>query len=441
MIGRRWLAAALVGGLLFSQSAVNAQATVADFAPEECVVGDVRGTASPSRSWHLERLRLEEVHHIATGRGIKVAVIDTGAAINGSLYLRDGDRSRFTHFDMLQGLKTYGNENVTEFDCYHGTIVLSLLAAGRKSDGRVVDDRVDFYGVAPEAEVIVYRTLMKSYPEENDPPEQLPPVTEAIRDAVRRGVNIINISQVTNQTPPGFNEFKMAIQEAVASGVVVVAAAGNAGQYEGQESYPAAFDGVISVGASDMNDAPSKVSKLGGKVDIGAPGEGLVALGPSRLDGARGVESQVYESGQNGSSFAAPIVSGVIALMLDKQNRDIENGFLKPGDYLTPEEIKTRIVLTADPPPRSRTDPSIGAGIINPVRLLSGDRGAVGSGPGARAAQPPQNAPLGRTVDQVPIVVGISMGVVAVMLSVAGIVLAIAVPAAKRVNQARTGRR
>ncbi|RRD46191.1 S8 family serine peptidase [Tessaracoccus sp. OH4464_COT-324] len=441
MSRRRFLAGLLALLLTCTQLTLNAHAEIVVFTPYDCAAAKNDKAEKPPKSWHIDRMRLEELHHVATGRGVKVAVIDTGAAIEGTVYLKDGDRSRFVHYDGLGGRKSYDDSEVLEYDCVHGTVVVSLLAAGKKPDGQPYDEHVDFYGVAPEAEVVLYRTLMRSgKPEPNDPPVPLSPLTEAIRDATRKGVDVINISQAFYGDLPGKGEMEIAIKEAIDAGVVVVAAAGNKDQGNGQDAYPGAFPGVISVGASNINDAPSEQAQTGGKVDIGAPGEGLVALAPSRRDETAGMSSQVYALNQVGSSFATPIVSGVVALMIEKHRLDIQNGVLKSDAKLTPAEIRKRIVLTADPPPRSTSDLQLGGGIINPVRLLSGDAGSLSNHKDGPPINPPVVLPEERRVDQVPIVVGIAMGVAAVMMVVAGLVLAIVLPAAKRARAAERRR-
>ncbi|MDU7361518.1 MAG: S8 family serine peptidase [Propionibacteriaceae bacterium] len=430
-MNRRWtrgLAALAAAVMLLTQSAPNASANVTPFNAKECHVA-AEGTPNPVQSWHFERLKMDRVWKIAKGEGVTVAVIDTGMAAEGSLYLQQADDKRFTTYDMLGGLKSNGNEQLEEFDCLHGTRVASLLAGGRAKDGRPLDGRVEFSGIAPAAKVIAYRTLFESHaPKEDDEKKNNPlqPTTDAVLDAVKRDVDIINLSQVVPETVEGFENFRDAIQLALNQGIVVVAAAGNRGQIEGAAAYPASFPGVISVGATTRNDAASDESADGVKVDIGAPGDGLHALEPSNYNSVRGIESQVYSGPITGTSYATPIVSGIVALMIEKQRKD---GLAA----LTPAEVMQRLIETADPPPAANPDSRIGAGIVNPLRVLSGEVPQIYPNEGAETEIPAQHYPPPKVIDQTPVVVGLVTGVVAFMLVAGGIVAAIVVPRARKV--------
>ena len=424
---RRWLAGVVAGALLFAQTAVPASAAVIPFDPTACHVA-AQGTAQPRESWHLQRLQMDRVWHLATGRGVTVAVIDTGTATAGSMYLQEAADKRFTTYDVLDG-RTGGNGQETEFDCLHGTRVTALLAAGRSDDGRPVDGRVEFSGIAPDARVLAYRTLLASEHDGEEEPQPLYPTTEAVIDAVQRGAHVINLSQVVPGNVEGIEEFQAAIQYAVREGVIVVAAAGNTGQLGTQRAYPASFDGVISVGASNRQDAGDEVSQFGAKVDVGAPGAELISLDPSRYDPSRGMESQVYSQPISGTSFAAPIVSGVVALMIEQRARE----GLPP---LRPDEVKQRLVETADPPAAAVPDPRLGAGIINPLRAMSGEVPQLAPNEQADNRVPPHSYPPPMQVDETPATIGIIMGISAVLVTLLGLVAAIAIPAARRNSRA-----
>lgn len=420
---RRWAAALVGAAVLCSHATVNAAAAVTPFDPRDCHVA-ARGTAQPRAPWHIERLQMDRVWHLATGRGVTVAVIDTGAATVGSPYLQDAADKRFTTYDLLDGVANASGQP-GEFDCLHGTRVTALLAAGRGSDGKPVDGRVEFSGIAPDARVIAYRTLLESQAGEESEPQPLQPTTEAVLDAIARGVDVINLSQVVPGDVEGIEQFQAAIQQAIAEGIVVVAAAGNTGQLPGARAYPASFDGVISVGASNQFDAGDEVSQFGAKVDVGAPGAGLVSLDPSRFDASLGIQSQVYSQPISGTSFATPIVSGVVALMIEHRANE---GLPR----LTPAEIKQRLIETADPPAAAVPDPRLGAGIVNPLRALSGEILQLAPNPEADNRIPAATYPPPAEVDRTPAVVGLVMGLGALFLTGMGVVVAIAVPAARR---------
>lgn len=427
MTWRRRAAAATVGAvMLLTQTGPSAMAEVLPLDSAECHVA-AEGTAAPRTSWHIERLQMDRVWHLATGEGVTVAVIDTAVASTGSMYMQEASDKRFTTYDLLEGKKSYDNQPIDEFDCLHGTRVTSLLAAGRTDDGKPVDERVEFSGIAPDAKVLTYRTLMQSVADENSEPEPLRPTTDAVLDAVERGVDVINISQVVPYGVDGFDGFEAAINLALSRGIVVVAAAGNTGQLGNAPAFPASFDGVISVGASNRFDAGDPVSQYGAKVDVGAPGAGLIALEPSNYDSTRGLQSQVYSQPISGTSYAAPIVSGVVALMIENQRT---SGL----ERLSPAEIRQRLIETADPPSATVPDPRLGAGIINPMRALSGEVPQLQANPGADNEVPANTYPPKREIDERPAAIGMVMGVAALSLVALGIVGAIVIPAARRAS-------
>jgi hypothetical protein len=146
-------------------------------------------------------------------------------------------------------------------------------------------------------------------------------VAQGIDDAVAAGVKVINMSFAGD---PG--EFSIALAEAVAraraAGVLVVAATGNSGSTE--RTYPAALDGVVSVTATDRNDAVPGFSNRGTWVSMAAPGVDIVSTWKD--DGYAVV---------NGTSMAAPHVSAAAALLLAAE----------PG--ITADEVRARLGSTA----------------------------------------------------------------------------------------------
>ena len=174
---------------------------------------------------------------IATGRGIKVAVIDTGVAVNNSVHT---PVDRFSAWDVLP-LKQGAAPN-DPLNCQHGTVVASLIGAERDRRGIT-----NFSGIAPDATVIGIRALYDNSQQEIDG------VVAAIKVAITLRVDIINISQaaVGNR-----GEYADAIAEAVNSGIVVVAAAGNGNDQNmppGTLAYPAVYPEVIAVDMTDQH--------------------------------------------------------------------------------------------------------------------------------------------------------------------------------------------
>ncbi|QXT63127.1 S8 family serine peptidase [Tessaracoccus palaemonis] len=312
-------------------------------------------------AWQLQRLDMESVWELATGRGVRVAVIDTGVASDDSGYW---SRTRITTYDLLSG---EGTDDDGRYDCDHGTAVASLLAAGHAEDGSAVNEATNFAGISPGATVLAYRALRWSTPQDDLPDDEqddLSATVRAVRQAIADGADVINLSQVVGASSPGLADYRAAIADAIEAGIVVVAAAGNADQAAaiGGEAYPASLPGVISVGASDAADAGDQLTYPSDTVAVGAPGRGLLALAPSSGDDS---SDQAFTGDATGTSFATALVSGVVALMIQYE-RDVH------GATLTPAEVRARLIATADPPASSVPDPLIGHGIVNPLRALTG---------------------------------------------------------------------
>lgn len=361
------------------------------------------GFVPPKDPWHLERLKMSEVWQIATGKGIKIAVIDTGISIHNSGHTPE---SRFSAYDVLP---LRNNEDpTTPLNCQHGTVVASIIGAQRAGN------ETNMSGIAPGASIIGIRALYDNSQQEIDG------VVAAVRAAIAMDVDIINISQaaVGNR-----GEYADAIAAAIEAGIVVVAAAGNgndAGMPPGTLAYPAVYPGVIAVGMTNEHDVADPVSLIiPGYVSVAAPGVNILSTGPSSAEGG-----QVYQLVKSGTSYAAPVVSGVVALML-QQARDA-------GGDLTPAEVKARLEATADPPAGPIPDRQLGHGIVNPLRALTGVN------PPATEEVPPKPSPTFSPLPAQPRasreplfwalrIAGISLALVAL-----GVGLNIAIPAARK---------
>lgn len=377
-------------------------------------------------AWQLQRLGMDDAWRLATGDGVTIAVIDTGVSTLGSPYFEPG---RVVVKDLIPVAENTSDDGT--FDCTHGTIVTSLLAAGNSDDGNALSGATNFTGIAPDAKVIAYRALKASTAEEGESGEEnLQYTIDAVRAAIRDDVDIINLSQVTFSDPL-LKEFQASIAEAIDAGIVVVAAAGNQTQSGGtqQRPYPAAFPGVIGVGISNREDAGDLATMVSHYITVGAPGRDLVALLPSQ-DREAAIENQAYLTDATGTSYAAPIVSGVVALMLEYERTTRGDGSAEVT--LSPAEVKERLIDTADRMNVPGNDPYIGGGIVNPMRAITNTTSEQVAAPSAEPtleAQMPDNEP-----ERIPpgslVALGIGIGTVVIVLL--GLVAAIAIPAARR---------
>ena len=164
------------------------------------------------------------------------------------------------------------------------------------------------------------------------------------------GADIINISQDTARPVPEDSRLAQAVREARRKNIVVVASAGNDG-FDGQlkKTYPAAYEGVLAVAASDRNNERAAFSQSGDFIGVAAPGVDMVSTVPK---GGQCVD--------NGTSFSAPYVAGIAAL-LRAEHRDWKES-----------QIVAQIEQTAERSVNGR-DSFVGWGVVDPVRALTED--------------------------------------------------------------------
>lgn len=355
-------------------------------------------------AWQIKRLAPEAAWPLATGKGVTVGVIDTGVDNIDMLYF-DNARVKTVNFAP----KDPRQLQQTGLDCTHGTKVVSLIA-GRRS----IDPAANFSGIAPAVKVISYRALQFSEPPKDGDLEPFEPTVKAVRQAIKDGVDIINISQ---SAPSDNAAYRAAITAAIKAGIVVVAAAGNAGH--AGPSYPAAYPGVIAVAMTTRADTAHELSQWGRgmTISVAAPGDQVLALMPSRK--ASGLAFEAGD-GATGTSFAAPLVTGLAALILERYPN------------LSPAQVKHRLEATADPPPGAVPDPKLGYGIVNPYRALtmaiSDEQQPTQSPTQVEPPQHPDDRPKpDNTVRNIAI--GVAGGIAA--LTLLGFVLHMSFPAAR----------
>ncbi|GHA95188.1 type VII secretion-associated serine protease [Streptomyces chryseus] len=317
----------------------------------ECTFG---GKTIRSTPWSLQRVLLRQLREQATGEGVTVAVIDTGV----------DDSNPQLRGAMAPGGKDYVGKSKDGTDDIegHGTRVAGIIAA-RPFPG------TGFAGIAPKAKILSLR-----YTGGEEEQGDSGTMSAAIRDAVAKGAKIINISSDTaNKKDNG--PLRATVKNAVDAGVLIVAASGNDGaDGKSADTYPASYPGVLAVAASDRNNERASFSQAGDFVDIAAPGVGMV--------------STVPKGGQctaDGTSFAAPYVAGVAALLKEKHPK------------WTAAQIATRIQESAQRPGLG-PNRYLGWGVVDPVAALSDD-----ATPGTRPQEDPP-APAG-TTDVIPMAV------------------------------------
>ncbi|HSU12219.1 MAG TPA: type VII secretion-associated serine protease mycosin [Pseudonocardia sp.] len=296
-----------------------------------------------------ERLRLPAAHAVATGRGQRIAVIDTGVSPHSRLAKR------------LVGLgdALAGGTGLDDCDG-HGTAVAGLIgAAADPGDG--------FIGVAPDARILAVRQFSPTVgSSDGRPAGDLDSLAAAVRRSVEAGATVVNISGAVclpaERAAVDGAPVRTALRAAAAADVVVVAAAGNldsggcAADRPDLVSLPGWDDDVLTVGAVGPDDRPARFTMPGPWVDVAAPGTDVRSL---TADGGTGPPL-------DGTSFAAPLVAGLAALIRERH----------PG--LSAREVMDRITATARRPPAGRDD-AVGSGVVDLVAALTAEPAALGS--------------------------------------------------------------
>jgi len=260
-------------------------------------------------SWGLVRVSAPEAWTITHGSDdVVVAVIDAGvdwsvSQVAGSLWTNPGeiagngkDDDRNGYVDDLHGWDFRDNDSGplegTPIHA-HGTVVASIIAAR--------PGNVPIVGIAPGVRIMDVRFLDSNNGFRS---ADWTCFVEAIEYAVDNGADIINLSIYSNGRPP--TVFEAALQRAVDQGVIVVGITGNEGKWE--VMYPAKYDSVLAVSAVSETGLLAGFSNRGAEVAVCAPGESIPAL-------ARGGIVSTY----SGTSFAAPHVAGILALILSAE--------------------------------------------------------------------------------------------------------------------------
>jgi len=351
--GRLAAAAAVVVAVLVVPAPAVARARAA-CPSAEVPPATISAAAAKAVPYEDQLYDLARLAPLATGAGIRVAVIDSGVD-DGSRQLR-GRVAKGR--DFLRNDDSSGRQ-----DCVgHGTGVASIIAA-------VPVDGVGFHGLAPDAVIVPVRVSEGldigngSQSGDSGSPAGL---AKAITWAAGDGhAQVINLSLSTVEDSP---DVRTAVAGAVASGVVVVAAVGNHATEGNPTPYPAAYPDVIGVGAVGSDGLRASFSQHGSYLDLMAAGAKVTMAVPGS-----GL------SVGDGTSFAAPFVAATAALVLQRF----------PG--LTPAQVQRRLIATADPAPGGRRSDDYGYGLLNPYRALTETLAPEKAAPAAAPVVHPQD--------------------------------------------------
>lgn len=291
-----------------------------------------------ARQWGLKAINARDAWRTTKGKGITVAVLDTGV---------DDE-----HPDLAGGVREgkdligFGARPGDPHWARHGTAMAAIIAGRGHGPGR----KKGVLGVAPEARILPVRVLL----EDGDPERARArgarggALADGIRWAVDHGADVINLSlgddSASAHPEP---EEDAAVRYALDKGVVVVASAGNGGRKGDRVSYPAAYPGVIAVTAVDRHGKRAPFSTRRWYATVSAPGQDVIVANPDR---------RYYEGW--GTSTAAAFVSGAVALVKAAH------------PDLSPAQVKQLLADTArDTPAGGRSD-ALGTGIVDPAAAI-----------------------------------------------------------------------
>ncbi|MEV0092935.1 type VII secretion-associated serine protease mycosin [Streptomyces sp. NPDC050738] len=305
-----------------------------------------------AQQWELGAMHAEQVWRTTKGKGITVAVLDTGVdASHPDLTGQVLPTKDFIGFGAKQGERPWAR---------HGTAMAGIIAGHGHGAGG--GDGV--LGIAPGVKILPVRVILES----TDPARKQArtskgsALAEGIRWAADHGADVINLSlgdDSASAHPEAAED--AAVQYALAKGAVVVASAGNGGEDGDHISYPAAYPGVIAVAAVDQSGTHASFSTRRWYATVSAPGVGVVIADPDR---------KYYEGW--GTSAASAYVSGAVALLRAAQPK------------LNPAQIKKLLTDTARNAPQGGRDDARGYGFIDTPAAIAAAAKLTPEAPPAR---------------------------------------------------------
>lgn len=272
--------------------------------------------------WGHKAIDLEAAWKVTKGKGVVVAVLDTGFD--------------FYHPDLkyryVAGGKDFSRSRSGVWDRMgHGTHCAGIIAADENGSGVV--------GVAPLAKILPVKVLG------DDGSGATSWIAAGIDYAVEQGAHVISMSLGGEGSHQNIHD---AIKRAVAKGVIVVAAAGNSGPNNRAPDYPGAHPECVCVAAVDGQLRVARFSSRGPQVDIAAPGVDIQSTYPG------GKFARM-----SGTSMATPYVAGMAALYV--------SAAMERGEKWGPEDFMKRLGETAKDIDAKGRDNASGAGLMQSV--------------------------------------------------------------------------
>ncbi|WP_431074425.1 S8 family serine peptidase [Microbacterium phyllosphaerae] len=275
-------------------------------AGQACTPGTV--VFSPEAPAALAELGAEDANRLATGKGIVVAIVDSGidasnphlagVVIGGVDLVGDGERAD-------------GMSDTTG----HGTAIAGQIAAQPVAGSGVV-------GLAPDARLLSVRAFRST--QQQDVDKGYGPTSQRLADGIHwaadNGADIINVSMSQDSDSA---ELRAAVEHAAAVGALVVASGGNrASDADAADAarYPAAYEQALGVSAADSNGLATESSIHGPQVDVTAPGGNV-------LTAAAGGGDCIFAGDAPASSYATGYASAAAALVAEAHPEDPPAGW------------------------------------------------------------------------------------------------------------------
>ena len=311
-------------------------------------------TEGDPAQYALAKLRLPQAHTLAHGANVTVAVIDSGVDLK--------------HPELANAIAdSFDALGSKEGPHVHGTGIAGAIV----SHARLM-------GSAPAARILAIRAFAAA-PNGGESTSFV--ILKALDYAAAHGAQIVNMSFAG----PNDALIERGISAAVAKGIVMVAAAGNAGA-KSPPLYPAANRNVIAVGATDAQDRLFAASNRGGHIAVSAPGVDIFLPAPD----------EKYQMA-SGTSFSAAYISGLVALLLER------------NPALKPDEVRAILMKTARDLGAPGRDDLFGAGEADAYAAVSAVAPApatpvatVSDRPAGEIVPDRQDAPATRALNQPP---------------------------------------
>ncbi|MFJ8887463.1 type VII secretion-associated serine protease mycosin [Streptomyces sp. NPDC102402] len=302
--------------------------------------GSAHAESVRSNQWHLTAMKAEGMWQSSTGKGITVAVIDSGIDVSNP-DLRG---------QVLKGKDFAPGEPGDEHSDYdgHGTGMAGLIAGtgdGRNGDGA--------FGLAPGVKILPVRVPDKAANLAEDIAQFNTTVPAAIRYSADKGAKVINISLAASE---GSQQLTDSVKYAIGKGSLVFAGVGNDAERSNGVKYPGATPGAVGVGAVGKNLQRTEESQYGPQVDLSAPGEEMI----------HACKSETGLCTSHGTSDATALVSASAALIWSKY-----------PDWTNNQVLRVLLNTAGGPTTGEERVDDIGYGIVRPRIALTtpGDPG------------------------------------------------------------------